>query len=167
MLLQLLDDGRLTDGKGRTVDFRNTLVIMTSNLGSNLWLDGQKVSREQVMQTLQGNFKPEFLTRIDEIIVFHSRGKEQLDQIVTIQLRRVEKLIEERGYHLDVTSSARVYLGEAGYDPDYGARPLKRAIQNELLDPLAIKLLNGKFHQGETIVVERGKDGLEFRSKGA
>lgn len=167
VLLQLLDDGRLTDGKGRTVDFRNTLVIMTSNLGSNLWLGGQKVSREQVMQTLQGNFKPEFLNRIDEIIVFHSLSKEQLDQIVTIQLKRVEKMIEERGYHLEVTGAARTYLGEAGYDPDYGARPLKRAIQSELLDPLAIKLLNGEFHQGETIVVERGKEGLEFRSKAA
>jgi ATP-dependent Clp protease ATP-binding subunit ClpB len=162
VLLQLLDDGRLTDGQGRTVDFRNTLVIMTSNLGSNLWLGQQKVSREQLAHTLQANFKPEFLNRIDEIIVFHSLEKEQLSKIVSIQLKRVEKLLEDRGYRLEVSDSAREYLAEVGYNPDYGARPLKRAIQHELQDPLAMKILNGDFHPGETIFVERGSEGLSF-----
>ena len=161
----MLDDGRLTDGQGRTVDFRNTLVIMTSNLGSSLWLGAQKVTREQVMRTLQANFKPEFLNRIDEIIVFHSLEKAQLGKIVSIQLKRVEKLLVDRGYTLDVTAPAREYLAEVGYDVDFGARPLKRAIQHELQDPLALKLLNGDFHPGETILVERGTDGLTFSAK--
>jgi ATP-dependent Clp protease ATP-binding subunit ClpB len=165
VLLQLLDDGRLTDGQGRTVDFRNTLVIMTSNLGSSLWLGNQKVSREEIMRTLQSNFKPEFLNRVDEIIVFHSLQKEQLSRIVGIQLKRVEKLLEERGFHLDVADSARDYLAEVGYDADFGARPLKRAIQRELQDPLAVKLLNGEFHPGETIRVERSPEGLTFSAK--
>ena len=165
VLLQLLDDGRLTDGQGRTVDFRNTLVIMTSNLGSSLWMGNQKVSREEIMRALQSNFKPEFLNRVDEIIVFHSLQKEQLARIVGIQLKRVEKLLEERGFHLEVADSARDYLAEVGYDADFGARPLKRAIQRELQDPLAVKLLNGEFHPGETIHVERGPEGLTFSSK--
>ncbi|MBP9040435.1 MAG: ATP-dependent chaperone ClpB [Anaerolineaceae bacterium] len=165
VLLQLLDDGRLTDGQGRTVDFRNTLVIMTSNLGSSLWMGNQKVSREEITRTLQANFKPEFLNRIDEIIIFHSLGKEQLDQIVSIQLKRVAKLVEERGYHLDVTESARAYLADVGYDPDYGARPLKRAIQHALQDPLAMKILSGEFHPGETIVVDGSAEGLKFYAK--
>jgi len=162
VLLQLLDDGRLTDGQGRTVDFRNTLVIMTSNLGSSLWMGNQKVSREEIMRALQSNFKPEFLNRVDEIIIFHSLQKEQLAHIVGIQLKRVEKLLEERGFHLEVAESAREFLAEVGYDADFGARPLKRAIQRELQDPLAVKLLNGEFHPGETIRVERGQEGLTF-----
>lgn len=165
VLLQLLDDGRLTDGQGRTVDFRNTLVIMTSNLGSSLWMGNQKVSREEITHALQVNFKPEFLNRIDEIIIFHPLGKEQLSQIVSIQLKRVAKLIEERGYHLDISESARQYLADVGYDPDYGARPLKRAIQHELQDPLAMKLLSGEFHPGETISVDSGVEGLKFELK--
>lgn len=162
VLLQLLDDGRLTDGQGRTVDFRNTLVIMTSNLGSSLWLGEKKVSREQVVHTLQDNFKPEFLNRIDEIIVFHPLAKDQLGHIVGIQLQRVEKLLEDRGYKLEVSEPARAYLAEVGYDADFGARPLKRAIQRELQDPLALKLLAGEFHPGETIKVDRGPEGLTF-----
>ncbi len=162
VLLQLLDDGRLTDGQGRTVDFRNTLVIMTSNLGSSLWLGEKKVSREEVVHTLQDNFKPEFLNRIDEIIVFHPLAKEELNHIVGIQLQRVEKLLEERGYKLVVSEAARAYLADVGYDADFGARPLKRAIQRELQDPLAMKLLNGDFHAGETIRVDQGKEGLTF-----
>ncbi len=162
VLLQLLDDGRLTDGQGRTVDFRNTLVIMTSNLGSSLWLGEKKVSREQVVHTLQDNFKPEFLNRIDEIIVFHPLAKDQLSHIVGIQLQRVEKLLEDRGFKLEVSEAARAYLADVGYDADFGARPLKRAIQRELQDPLAIKILAGDFHPGETIKVDRGPDGLTF-----
>ncbi len=162
VLLQLLDDGRLTDGQGRTIDFRNTLVIMTSNLGSSLWLGEKKVSREEVVHTLQGSFKPEFLNRIDEIIVFHPLGKEQINHIVGIQLKRVEKLLAERGYQLEVSEAARTYLAEVGYDADFGARPLKRAIQRELQDPLAVKLLAGDFHPGDILHVERGPDGLIF-----
>lgn len=162
VLLQLLDDGRLTDGQGRTVDFRNTLVIMTSNLGSSLWLGEKKVSREEVVHTLQDNFKPEFLNRIDEIIVFHPLAKEELSHIVGIQLQRVEKLLEERGYKLVISDTAQAYLADVGYDADFGARPLKRAIQRELQDPLAMKLLNGDFHPGETIRVDHGKEGLTF-----
>ncbi len=165
VLLQLLDDGRLTDGQGRTVDFRNTLVIMTSNLGSGLWLGSKKVSREEVVHTLQANFKPEFLNRLDEIIVFHPLQKEQLSKIVSIQLKRVEKLLEERGYRLEISDAAREYLADAGYDPDYGARPLKRAIQRELQDPLAVKILNGDFHPGETILIDRTGQGLGFTAK--
>jgi ATP-dependent Clp protease ATP-binding subunit ClpB len=165
ILLQVLDDGRLTDGQGRTVDFRNTVIIMTSNLGSSLWLGNQKVSREEIMRALQANFKPEFLNRVDEIIVFHSLEKEQLGKIVSIQLKRVEKLLTDRGFTLEVVPAAREYLAEVGYDPDFGARPLKRAIQRELQDPLALKLLNGEFAPGATILVERGPDGLTFRTK--
>jgi ATP-dependent Clp protease ATP-binding subunit ClpB len=165
VLLQVLDDGRLTDGQGRTVDFRNTVVIMTSNLGSSMWLGNQKVSREEIMRNLQANFKPEFLNRVDEIIVFHSLQKEQLSGIVSIQLKRVEKLLTDRGFTLEITPAAREYLAEVGYDPDFGARPLKRAIQRELQDPLALKLLNGEFHPGETILVDRGSEGLTFAKK--
>jgi ATP-dependent Clp protease ATP-binding subunit ClpB len=162
VLLQLLDDGRLTDGQGRTVDFRNTVVIMTSNLGNQLWEGERRVSREAINRVLQDHFRPEFLNRIDEIVVFHPLGKEHLAEIVTIQLRRVRNLLAERGYHLNVTAAAREYLAEAGYDPSYGARPLKRAIQRELQDPLALKILAGDFKEGDTILVDRGPDGLIF-----
>ena len=164
VLLQLLDDGRLTDGQGRTVDFRNTLIIMTSNLGSELWLDGKavNVTRDAITRTLQEHFRPEFLNRIDEIIIFHSLSRADLIQVVEIQLQHVTKLLAERGYQLVISPEARAYLAEVGYDADYGARPLKRAIQRELQDPLAVKLLSGEFHEGETIHVELGKEKLEF-----
>ncbi|MEM5774355.1 MAG: AAA family ATPase, partial [Anaerolineaceae bacterium] len=163
ILLQLLDDGRLTDGHGRTVDFRNVVVIMTSNLGSELWFkQAGGVSREQITQILQAHFRPEFLNRIDEIVVFHSLGREHLAEIVEIQLRHLTNLLKNQGYTLDVTGEARQYLAEVGYDPDFGARPLKRAIQRELQDPLAMKILSGEFHPGDTIQVDRGPDGLEF-----
>jgi len=164
VLLQLLDDGRLTDGQGRTVDFRNTLVVMTSNLGSELWLGGKAVgvTRDAITQVLQAHFRPEFLNRIDEIIIFHSLSRADLVKVVDIQLRHVTKLLAERGYQLVTSPQARAYLAEIGYDADYGARPLKRAIQRELQDPLAVKILGGEFHEGETIRVERGKEKLEF-----
>jgi len=166
VLLQLLDDGRLTDGQGRTVDFRNTMVIMTSNLGNQLWIGGaNNVTRDQVMPLLQASFKPEFLNRIDEIVLFHPLTRAQLADIVNIQVRRVARLLKERGYTLEVGPVAREYLAEVGYDPDYGARPLKRAIQRELADPLAMDILSGKFHEGDTIEVERGEAGLEFHTK--
>ncbi len=166
VLLQLLDDGRLTDGKGRTVDFRNTVIIMTSNLGNELWMslgDGRQApTREEIQRVLQQHFRPEFLNRIDEIVVFHPLTREHLVQIVDIQLRRVAERLAEQGYRLEVTEAAKEYLAEVGYDPDYGARPLKRAIQRELLDPLALKVLAGEFHEGDTIRVDRGPEGLTF-----
>jgi ATP-dependent Clp protease ATP-binding subunit ClpB len=163
VLLQMLDDGRLTDGQGRTVDFRNTVVIMTSNLGSELWFhNDQEVTREQLNRVLQAHFRPEFLNRIDEIVVFHPLTREDLAQIVQIQLKRVEALLQARGYKLEISPEARDYLAETGYDPDFGARPLKRAIQREMQDPLALHLLSGDFHPGETIRVEKGEGGLTF-----
>ena len=172
-LLQLLDDGRLTDGHGRTVDFRNTLVIMTSNLGNELWMGnsagngsrpGERVapSRDQVTRILQAHFRPEFLNRIDEIVIFHPLDRSHLEQIVLIQLHRLEAMLAERGLKLEVSEAACQYLAEAGYDPDFGARPLKRAIQRELQDPLALQLLQGTFHAGETVLVDLGSDGLVF-----
>jgi ATP-dependent Clp protease ATP-binding subunit ClpB len=169
VLLQLLDDGRLTDGQGRTVDFRNTLIIMTSNLGSELWLSGKSanVTRDAITQVLQAHFRPEFLNRIDEIIIFHSLTRDDLVKVVDIQLRHVSALLAERGYHLDVSPEARLYLAEVGYDADYGARPLKRLIQREVQDPLAVRILAGEFHEGDTIHVERGREGLVFTSSAA
>jgi ATP-dependent Clp protease ATP-binding subunit ClpB len=163
VLLQLLDDGRLTDGQGRTVDFRNVVIIMTSNLGSELWFKhAGPVSRDQITQVLQAHFRPEFLNRIDEIVVFHPLGREHLGKIVDIQLQHLTKLLSGQGYALDVSTEAKQYLAEVGYDPDFGARPLKRAIQRELQDPLAMQILSGAFHSGDVIRVERGKAGLEF-----
>jgi ATP-dependent Clp protease ATP-binding subunit ClpB len=162
VLLQILDDGRLTDGQGRTVDFRNTVIIMTSNLGSELWLTGREAGRDEIMRILQRNFRPEFLNRLDEIVVFHSLSKEDLKEIVKIQLERVNHLMQERGFHLEFTPEALDYLAEAGWDPDYGARPLKRAIQREVQDPLALKVLSGEIHSGQTIHISRGPQGLEF-----
>jgi ATP-dependent Clp protease ATP-binding subunit ClpB len=163
VLLQLLDDGRLTDGQGRTVDFRNTVVIMTSNLGSQLWMgQHEHISRSDVNQMLQMHFRPEFLNRIDEVVIFHPLSKEHLREIVDIQLQRVETLLRDRGYSLDVTPQARDYLAEVGFDPDYGARPLKRAIQRQLQDPLALEVLSGNLKVGDLIRVTTGSDGLSF-----
>ena len=165
VLLQLLDDGRLTDGQGRTVDFRNTVVIMTSNLGNTLWEGGRSVSRDEITRVLQQHFKPEFLNRIDEIVVFHPLERAHIARIVEIQLRHVEALLAARGIRLEVTQSAKEYLAETGFDADFGARPLKRAIQRELQDPLALKILAGDFGDGDTVMVERGGEGLKFEKK--
>ncbi len=163
VLLQLLDDGRLTDGQGRTVDFRNCVVIMTSNLGNELWLNNpEQVQRDQLNRVLQAHFRPEFLNRIDEIVIFHPLNRSHLARIVDIQLRNVEALLKARGFKLEVSLAAREYLAEVGYDPDYGARPLKRAIQRELQDPLAMQLLSGGFRPGDLIKVDRGSEGLTF-----
>ncbi len=166
VLLQMLDDGRLTDGQGRTVDFRNTVIIMTSNLGNELWLGGrgddQEVNRDRVVRILQAHFRPEFLNRVDEIVVFHPLSRQSIAQIVDIQMRRVAQLLKERGYTLEMTGAACAYLADVGYDPDFGARPLKRAIQRELQDPLALKILSGEFHEGDVIRADRGPDGLTF-----
>lgn len=167
VLLQLLDDGRLTDGQGRTVDFRNTLVIMTSNLGGELWMGGREVNimRDAITHALREHFRPEFLNRIDEIIIFRALSRADLVQVVEIQLRHVSALLADRGYGLVISPEARAYLAEVGYDADYGARPLKRAIQRELQDPLAVKILSGEFHEGETIHVECAKESLEFTAQ--
>ncbi len=170
-LLQLLDDGRLTDGQGRTVDFRNTLVIMTSNLGSELWMntdadDNQikEVSRDQINRLLQAHFRPEFLNRVDEVVIFHPLTMSDLVEIVDIQLAHVEKLMRDRNLKLDVDNSAREYLAEEGYDPDFGARPLKRTIQREVQDPLAIKVVSGEIAEGDTVHITKGKEGLKFET---
>jgi ATP-dependent Clp protease ATP-binding subunit ClpB len=162
ILLQLLDDGRLTDGHGRTVDFRNTVVIMTSNLGNQLWEGGRQVTRDEILKVLQSHFRPEFLNRIDEIVLFHTLTRQQLAQIVDIQMRHVAGLLSERGFTLEISEAAREYLAEVGYDPNFGARPLKRIIQRELQDPLALQILSGEFHEGDTIRVDRGPEGLTF-----
>ena len=158
-LLQLLDEGRLTDGHGRTVDFTNTIVIMTSNVGSR-WIKemGAEEARDRVMEEMDRTFRPEFLNRIDDIILFRSLTKEDLLKIVDIQMRRLRQLMEERQLDLELTDAARRYLAEVGYDPVYGARPLKRVIQREVQDPLALALLRGEFSEGDTVLVD-AKDG--------
>ncbi len=157
-LLQLLDEGRLTDGHGRTVDFRNTVIIMTSNIGSQIIKElagrDEALMRHQVLSLLDQHFRPEFLNRIDEIILFRNLTMADLVQIVDIQLGRLQKLLAERHITLEVTEAAKHYLAETGYDPVFGARPLKRAIQRELQDPLALALLQGRFHDGDTIRVD-------------
>jgi len=165
-LLQLLDDGRLTDGQGRTVDFRNTVVIMTSNVGSEIW--SEDLSEEQVTEitqkALKQVFRPEFLNRVDEIVHFHPLTREQIQEIVGIQLKRVKELVRTQGYTLKVSQKAQEYLAEMGFDPDYGARPLKRTIQKELQDPLALAILSGDYEVGDTIQVEEGAKGLKFNA---
>ena len=170
-LLQLLEDGRLTDGQGRTVDFRNTVVIMTSNLGSELWMSTVKdkseireVSRDQINRLLQAHFRPEFLNRVDEIVIFHPLTKDDLKKIVDIQLERVAELMAQRNLKLEVDQKAREYLAEEGYDPNFGARPLKRTIQRELQDPLALKVVSGEVGEGDTVRVTRGPSGLTFET---
>ena len=165
VLLQVLDDGRLTDGQGRTVDFRNTLIIMTSNLGSEYLAslaDGDDVetARPAVMDVVRRQFRPEFLNRIDEIILFKRLGRAEMDNIVRIQLRRVEKLLADRQMTLALDDGAMHWLAERGYDPVYGARPLKRVIQKELIDPIARKLLGGELEDGQVIEVGASGDGL-------
>jgi ATP-dependent Clp protease ATP-binding subunit ClpB len=154
-LLQLLDEGRLTDGHGRTVDFRNTIVIMTSNIGSR-WIKefGIEEAREKVLEELDRIFRPEFLNRIDDVILFHSLTKEDLRRIVDIQIRRLRKLLDGRNMDLELTDEASRYLAEVGYDPVYGARPLKRVIQREVQDPLALSLLRAEFQEGDTVRVD-------------
>ena len=162
ILLQVLDDGRLTDGQGRTVDFRNTVIIMTSNLGSSYMLAGDDDARARVMEALQANFRPEFLNRIDEIVIFKPLAREQIAAIVDIQLERVRARLKERDITLSLTPEAREWIANRGYDPAFGARPLKRVIQKELLDPLALKLLAGEIRDRETLIVTRGSDGLSL-----
>jgi ATP-dependent Clp protease ATP-binding subunit ClpB len=170
-LLQLLDDGRLTDGHGRTVDFKNTVVIMTSNVGTE-FLDGREaVTDEQrrnlVLAALRQQFRPEFLNRIDEIVVFHGLTREHLKAIVDIQIRRLEKLLADRRVEIELTDAAKSLLAEEGYDPAYGARPLKRVIQREVQDPLALNLLQGRFHEGDQVRVDARDGRLTFEKVAA
>lgn len=167
VLLQVLDDGRLTDGQGRTVDFRNTILIMTSNLGSEFLAsqgegDDVEDARPMVMDVVRRHFRPEFLNRIDEIILFKRLGRAEMDNIVDIQLQRVEKLLADRRMSIVLDSAARHWMADKGYDPVYGARPLKRVIQKELVDPIARKLLAGDLEDGSVIQVGASADGLEI-----
>ncbi len=156
ILLQILDDGRLTDGKGRTVDFRNTIIIMTSNVGSSLIQEAtdQEEMERRVMDSLRASFKPEFLNRVDDIIIFHSLAKEQLTKIVDIQIGYLAQRLKENHFELEVTQKAKEWLADVGYDPNYGARPLKRAIQRYVEDPLALQILEGVFKEGDKIIVD-------------
>ena len=172
VLLQVLDDGRLTDGQGRTVDFKNTLIVMTSNLGAQLLVDlpdGQDVDvvRDQVLDVVKGSVKPEFYNRIDEIVLFHRLRRQDMGRIVAIQLKRLEKLLEERKITLTLDAAARDWLAAKGWDPAYGARPLKRVIQKEVQDPLAEKILLGEIRDGSVVKVTAGSDRLNFRAKPA
>jgi ATP-dependent Clp protease ATP-binding subunit ClpB len=164
VLLQLLDDGRLTDGHGRTVDFKNTVVIMTSNIGGHHIMElGIEAAEDRVMEAMRRHFRPEFLNRVDEIVVFHSLSRDDLAQIVDIQLERLEDLLAERKLALSLTNAARSFLADRGYDPVFGARPLKRAIQRYLQDPLALALLEGEFSEGDLVEVDAAGDELVFR----
>ena len=171
-LLQLLDDGRLTDGQGRTVDFRNTVIIMTSNIGSHILsdiVDGSSAAEAKtaVMAEMRKTFRPEFLNRVDDIVMFHRLARGEIDRIVDIQLGRLRKLLSDRDLEIELTPEAARFLGDEGYDPTYGARPLKRAIMHYVQDPLAGRLLRGEFGPGDTIVVDRtgAADELSFSKK--
>ena len=172
VLLQVLDDGRLTDGQGRTVDFRNTLIIMTSNLGAEYLIqlgegdDSDKV-RDEVMEVVKAHFRPEFLNRVDEIILFHRLRRTEMGAIVEIQLKRVRQLLADRKITLELDEDATHWLADKGYDPVYGARPLKRAIQKYLQDPLAEQILSGDVPDGSTVKVTSGSDRLLFHTKGS
>jgi len=162
VLLQVLDEGRLTDGKGRTVDFKNTVIIMTSNVGSQYLQLVNGIDRDSaedlVLSELKAQFRPEFLNRVDDIVMFHTLERKHMDRIVEIQLAKVQQLLAERELTLELTENARTFLANKGYDPLYGARPLKRAIAEHVQNPLAKQLLAGKLMPGDTIVVD-AKDG--------
>jgi ATP-dependent Clp protease ATP-binding subunit ClpA len=181
-LLQILDDGRLTDGQGRTVDFKNAVIIMTSNIGSsiihesnaigfsvNQKVHGQEDVRKRLLETLRQTFRPEFLNRVDDIIVFNSLSKEHLARIIDLLLRKVESLLSQRGVKMEVTQAAKDVVMAEGYDAQWGARPMRRAIQRLIQDPLALRLLAGEFLAGETVVVDRDSDSskLTFVKQGA
>ena len=167
VLLQVLDDGRITDGQGRTVDFKNTVIIMTSNIGSQHITEeeSREARRRLVMDALRAHFRPEFLNRVDEIIIFDRLTEDDLKKIVEIQLRRLSKRLEQQKITLKLSDSAKELLAREGYDPVYGARPLRRTIQREILDPLSIDILEGKIREGQTVHVNAKDGALEFREK--
>ncbi|HEX9744100.1 MAG TPA: AAA family ATPase, partial [bacterium] len=174
MLLQILDDGRLTDSHGRVVNFKNTIMIMTSNIGSHLIkpvsMDASDEERKkeyaemkgEVTNELRNHFRPEFLNRIDEIIVFHALDRSHMDQIARLLVKRVANRLEQKDIHLDISHDAVLYLAKIGYDPTYGARPLRRAIQAYLENPLSRKIISGEFSEGDTVRVSAGEEGLKF-----
>jgi ATP-dependent Clp protease ATP-binding subunit ClpB len=182
LLLQLLDDGRLTDSHGRTVDFRNAVVIMTSNIGSvhiqemleerakkpeTYWAQSNTKLKERMMADLRSFFRPEFLNRIDEIVIFNPLTKELLKQIVEIQVNRMKRYIAEKNVDIRLTEKAKEYFAGIGFDPIYGARPLKRALQREILNPLAMKILDRTFREGDTVLVDYKQDTLHFTGEKA
>jgi ATP-dependent Clp protease ATP-binding subunit ClpB len=168
VLLQILDDGRLTDGQGRTVNFKNVVVIMTSNIGSehivNLESDQQDEIEKRVDRALRSHFKPEFLNRVDDTVIFHQLGREHIDRIVELQLERVNRLLADKRLELELSDEAKHLLAERGYDPTYGARPVKRVIQRMVQDPLAMRILEGDFPEGTKIRAEADGDNLTFRA---
>ncbi|MEC4893997.1 MAG: ATP-dependent chaperone ClpB [Oscillatoria sp. PMC 1051.18] len=172
ILLQVLDDGRITDSQGRVVDFRNTIIVMTSNIGSDHILNVAKDDSDyekmhkQVTEDLRKHFRPEFLTRVDDLIIFHTLRREELREIVKIQLKRLEKLLSEQKISLEMTEAAQDYIVEAGYDPVYGARPLKRAIQRTLENPIATKILENTYVEGDTVLIDCENNSLTFSKKG-
>ncbi len=162
VMLQILDDGRLTDSKGRVVNFKNSVIIMTSNVGAQYIFDYQKSMQtpqqeeemqKKVEEELHHHFRPEFLNRIDDVIIFHALDLAEIKRIIEIQLKRLTKMIEDRGLKIEITEAAKDYLAREGYDPAFGARPLKRALQKLIIDPLAMRLLEGKFKAGDTVFV--------------
>ena len=167
VLLQVLDDGRITDGQGRTVDFKNTVIIMTSNIGRQFIMEDLKVQErnKRVMEALRGHFRPEFLNRVDEIVIFDRLTDKEIGKIVDIQLTRLEKRLGKQNLKLELSDKARAFLAREGYDPAYGARPLKRVIQQKILDPLSMEILDGKIHEGQTIVADASGGQLSFRTK--
>jgi ATP-dependent Clp protease ATP-binding subunit ClpB len=178
VLLQVLYDGRLTDGQGRTVDFKNTIVIMTSNLGSQniqeyfakakgqrLKAEGKSELEKEIMTELKRHFRPEFLNRVDDVIIFQSLDEEELAKIVDIQLERLGKRLAQQNLTLDVDSAAKKLLASEGYNPQFGARPLKRAVQERILNPLSMKLLEGEFKPGDRIKVTTSDDELKLTKK--
>ena len=168
VMLQVLDDGRLTDSKGRVVDFKNTVIIMTSNVGSQYIHEYQRGTqsplqeeemRKKVEEELHRRFRPEFLNRIDDVIIFHALDMKHIKRIIEIQLKRLSKTIADRGINIEVSDSAKEHLAREGYDPAFGARPLKRVLQKEIIDPLAIRLLEGKVKTGDTVFVNMAPNG--------
>jgi ATP-dependent Clp protease ATP-binding subunit ClpB len=169
VLLQVLDDGRLTDGQGRTVDFRNTVIVMTSNLGSQMIQemageDNYEAMKDSVMEVVSQHFRPEFINRVDDVVVFHPLSREDIRKIVDIQLEYLHDRLAEREMTILLSDAARDRLADAGFDPVYGARPLKRAIQQQVENPLAQEILRGRFKPGDTIEVAVGDDHLEFQN---
>jgi ATP-dependent Clp protease ATP-binding subunit ClpB len=164
VLLQIMDDGRLTDGQGRTVDFTNTILIMTSNVGSQYIVEqaDEEKMREQIEEVLAATFKPEFLNRIDDVVIFHRLTREDISRIVELQVAQLTERVRERAIEIELTDDARTLLGNLGYDPTYGARPLKRVIQKQLVDKLALRILEGEFGEGDGVRVDAADGELTF-----
>jgi ATP-dependent Clp protease ATP-binding subunit ClpB len=169
VLLQILDDGRLTDGQGRTVDFKNVVIIMTSNVGSTFISElagkNEELMRKHVMDALRGQFRPEFLNRVDEIVIFHGLVEKQLEEIVELETKILAKRLAERKITLELTANAKALIAKEGYDPVYGARPIKRTIQKLILDPLAQKVLAGEYKEGDTVFVDAENGSIQFWSE--